>query len=43
MATNPSDGEQAQEFGRRKAVPEELLVRVTPVETIAISGRTDSL
>jgi PPOX class probable F420-dependent enzyme len=32
---------RAEEFGRRNAVPEELLVRVKPTKTIAIAGMTD--
>jgi PPOX class probable F420-dependent enzyme len=30
--------ERAEEFGRRNAVPEELLVRVTPTKIVAVSG-----
>ncbi len=33
--------EQAEEFGRRNAVPEELLVRMTPTKIIAIAGMAD--
>ena len=32
---------RATEFGRRNAVPEELLVRVHPTRVIAIAGMTD--
>jgi len=33
--------DRAEEFGRRNAVPEELLVRVTPTRIVAIGGMTD--
>jgi len=33
--------DQAEQFGRRNAVPEELLVRVTPTKIIAIAGMAD--
>jgi PPOX class probable F420-dependent enzyme len=33
--------DRAAEFGRRNAVPEELLVRVTPTKIVAIGGMTD--
>jgi PPOX class probable F420-dependent enzyme len=33
--------DQAEQFGRRNAVPEELLVRVTPAKIIAIAGMSD--
>jgi PPOX class probable F420-dependent enzyme len=33
--------ERAEEFGRRNAVPEEMLVRVTPTKIVAIAGMTD--
>jgi PPOX class probable F420-dependent enzyme len=33
--------DRAEEFGRRNAVPEELLVRVTPTKIVAIGGMTD--
>ena len=35
----PAD--QAQEFGRRNAVPEEVLIRITPDQTFAWSGVAD--
>jgi PPOX class probable F420-dependent enzyme len=34
-------GDRADEFGRRNAVPEELLVRVTPANVIAKKGVSD--
>src|SRR5262245_23064944 len=33
--------DRAEEFGRRNAVPEEMLVRVTPTKIVAIGGMTD--
>jgi PPOX class probable F420-dependent enzyme len=33
--------ERAEEFGRRNAVPGELLVRVTPTRIVAIAGMSD--
>jgi PPOX class probable F420-dependent enzyme len=33
--------DRAEEFGRRNAVPEELLVRVTPTRIVAIGGMAD--
>jgi PPOX class probable F420-dependent enzyme len=33
--------DRADEFGRRNAVPEELLVRVRPSRVVAIGGMTD--
>lgn len=33
--------DQAEQFGRRNAVPEELLVRVTPTKIIAKAGLSD--
>jgi PPOX class probable F420-dependent enzyme len=33
--------DQAEEFGRRNAVPEELLVRLVPDHVVAISGLAD--
>jgi PPOX class probable F420-dependent enzyme len=32
---------RAEEFGRRNAVPEEMLVRVTPMKIVAIAGMTN--
>jgi hypothetical protein len=33
--------EQAEAFGRRNAVPTELLVRVTPTKVVAQTGISD--
>jgi len=33
--------DRAEEFGRRNAVPEERLVRVTPTRVVAVAGMTD--
>jgi PPOX class probable F420-dependent enzyme len=33
--------DRAEQFGRRNAVPEELLVRVTPTKIVAIGGMAD--
>jgi PPOX class probable F420-dependent enzyme len=33
--------DRAEEFGRRNAVPEEMLVRVTPTKIVAIGGLAD--
>lgn len=33
--------DKAEQFGRRNAVPEEMLIRVTPAKTIAIAGMAD--
>jgi PPOX class probable F420-dependent enzyme len=33
--------DRAEEFGRRNAVPEEVLVRLTPERVIAVAGMTD--
>ena len=33
--------DQAEQFGRRNAVPEEMLIRVTPAKIIAIAGMAD--
>ncbi len=33
--------DRAEEFGRRNAVPEEWLVRLTPVRTLALAGVSD--
>jgi PPOX class probable F420-dependent enzyme len=33
--------ENAEQFGRRNAVPEELLVRLTPERTVALAGVAD--
>jgi len=33
--------ENAEQFGRRNAVPEELLIRVTPTKIIAKAGLSD--
>jgi hypothetical protein len=33
--------DRAEEFGRRNAVPEELLVRVTPTNIVAKTGIAD--
>jgi PPOX class probable F420-dependent enzyme len=33
--------ENAEQFGRRNAVPEELLVRLTPERTVALAGLAD--
>ncbi len=33
--------DRAEEFGRRNAVPDELLLRLTPTKTIAIGGMSD--
>jgi PPOX class probable F420-dependent enzyme len=33
--------DRAEEFGRRNAVPEELLVRVTPTKIVAVGGMAD--
>ena len=33
--------DRAEEFGRRNAVPDELLLRLTPTKTIAVAGLSD--
>jgi hypothetical protein len=33
--------ERAEEFGRRNAVPEEMLVRLVPTTLIALAGVAD--
>ena len=33
--------DRAEEFGRRNAVPEEMLVRVTPTKIVAVGGMAD--
>jgi hypothetical protein len=33
--------DQAEAYGRRNAVPEEMLVRVTPTKVVARAGITD--
>jgi len=41
IASRYMGADRAEEFGRRNAVPEELLVRITPQHVVAIGGMTN--
>ncbi len=41
LAARYMGAEQAEAFGRRNAVPEEILVRLTPERTVALAGLAD--